>query len=300
MKICSFLPAATEVMFLLGLGDQIAGVTHECDYPPEARQKRVLVRPRIHGGTSAEIDQQVSAQAAQGESLYTVEAGALREIAPDVIITQDLCQVCAASPNDLAAVLASLPKPPRVILFSPHTLAEVWSGIREIGAACGREAEARAWMNAAEQRIAAVRRAVAGAAHPRVVCVEWLDPFYVAGHWTPEIIEIAGGEDVLGRAGAHSPRVTWEQIAAAQPDVILIAPCGFTLEAAVAEFHQTPRPAGWSDVPAVRAGRVYAIDANAYTSRSGPRLVDGIEILASLLHPDRITNGLIGAATRVS
>lgn len=292
MRICSFLPAATEALFAVGLGDEVCGVTHECDYPADAHGKPVLVRPRIQAATSFEIDRQVSEQVSQGASLYTVDAAALAQIQPDLIVTQDLCQVCAVSPNDLSSVLAGLPKPPQVICFSPHTLEEVWQGMRDIGRACGKAAEASAWLESAEQRIAKVRSAVQGLPRPRVVCLEWLDPLYVAGHWMPEMIGIAGGEDVLGRAGHHSERVEWQQIAAAQPDVVLVAPCGFSLPAAVVEFEVTTRPAVWNDLPAVRSGRVYALDANAYTSRSGPRLVDGIEILAAIFHKGSIRNAL--------
>lgn len=292
MKICSLLPSATEILFALGLGDSVAGVTHECDYPADARGKRALVRPRFQnaGADSADIDRRVSEAVARGESLYEIDDAALREIQPDLIITQDLCHVCAASPGDLASVLPTLPRAPRVVSLSPHSLADVWSDIRAVGAAAGCEARANQLARQFESSVAQVEEIAASlTTRPRVVCLEWLEPPFVAGHWLPEMIQIAGGVDPLGRAGEKSKRVTWDEVRAAQPEVILIAPCGFGLAGAATEFRKLALPPGWSELPAVRRGRVYALDANSYTSRAGPRLAMGVWLLAALLHPERFT-----------
>ncbi len=288
MRVCSLLPSATEILFALGLGDHVAGVTYECDFPPEAKQKRVVVRSRLPQTCDpAEIDLQVSQFLARGESLYSVDLEALRAIAPDLIITQDLCRVCAASPDDLAAALAGLPRPPHVLSLTPHNLAEVWNDIRIVGEAMGRAAEAKVLVAEFERRVAAVEKAMAGAERLRVVCMEWLDPPYTAGHWVPEMVSRAGGREILGRAGEPSFRVPWEEILAAQPDVVVLMPCGYGLEQVAQEFARTRLPAGWEDLPALRQGRVFAVDASSYFSRPGPRLADGVEILAHLLHPER-------------
>ncbi len=302
MKICSLLPSATEIVCALGLGDSLAGVSHECDYPPEVRGKPVLIHPRVDATASpGEIDRQVRGLVARGESLYAVDDDALRGIEPDLILTQNLCHVCAASPDDLAAALARLSHPPQVLALTPHSLADVWEDIRSVGQVTRRAAEAEALARRLAERVAAVERAVAGAPLPRVLCLEWLDPPYVAGHWVPEMVAKAGGADVLGRAGEPSFQVGWEAVMAAQPDVVLIMPCGYGAEKAAAEFAQIARPAGWERLPAVRAGRVFAVDANSYFSRPGPRLAEGVEHLAKILHPEFTQPGVrTSAAVQVA
>lgn len=290
MRICTLLPSATEICFALGLGDSVYGVTHECDFPAEARNKRVVVRSRLpHTTDSAEIDRLVREFTARGESIYAVDASALREIDPDLIITQDLCHVCAASPGDLASALTVLPRLPRILSLNPHSIADVWENIRAVGGATGSEAVATALIQKLESKVAGVHRAVEQAARnatrPRVACLEWLNPPYVAGHWVPEMVALAGGEDVLGRAGEPSFRVEWPQVVAAQPDVILIMPCGYNQDQAADEFARMPLPDGWADLPAVRQRRVFVTDANSYFSRPGPRLADGVAILAHALNP---------------
>ncbi len=290
MRIVSMLPSATEILFALGLGDSVAGVTFECDYPPEARAKQIVVRTRLSESLSAaEIDSAVAEFIARGESLYTVDAEALRVIEPDLVLTQDLCHVCAASPGDLAAALAGLPHAPRVVSLEPRTLTDVWNDILTVGELAGRSAEAQALIVELERRVAAVAAAVAGAPQtPRVLCMEWLDPPYTGGHWVPEMVAKAGGKDVLGRVGEPSFRVRWEEILAARPEAIVAMPCGYHLEQVMEEFAKAPLPAGWEDLPAVRAGRVFAVDASSYFSRPGPRLAVGIEILAAAIHPQRL------------
>jgi iron complex transport system substrate-binding protein len=285
MKICSLLPSATEILFALGLGDQIAGVSHECDFPAEARTKPVLIHSRItQTESAAAIDSQVREFLERGESLYSVNLTALRAIEPDLIVTQNLCHVCAATPDDLGATLAHLPRQPEIVTLNPHSLADVCADIRTVGAATGRSARAGAVVAEFEGEVAKVERAVAGLARPRVVCLEWLDPLYVAGHWVPEMVELAGGIDVLGRAGEPSFRVEWDAILSAQPDAIVIMPCGYGLEQVAREFHSLPLPNGWNELPAVRTGAIFLVEASGYFSRPGPRLATGVAILADVLH----------------
>ncbi len=298
MRICSFLPSATEIVYALGLGDSLSGITYECDYPPEARQKRVVVQTRLtHTSGSAEIDRQVSEFMARGESLYQIDVEALRGIQPDLIITQDLCRVCAASPGDLAHALAALPRAPQVLSLNPNRIADVWRDIQTVGEATGRGPEARALVVDLERRAAAVERAVAGATNrPRVLCLEWLDPPFVAGHWVPEMVARAGGTDVMGRAGEPGFRIAWEKVLGTRPDVVAMMPCGFALERTMEEIKTTRFPPGWSKLPAVREGHVFAVDASSYFSRPGPRLATGVEILGRVLHPDRVSVALPASA----
>jgi iron complex transport system substrate-binding protein len=291
MRIASLLPAATEILYALGAGDAVVGVTHECDFPAEARRKPSLIRPRIDAGaTPAEVDSRVHELAARGESLYVVDTGLFASLAPDLIVTQDLCHVCAASPETLAAALARLPpeRAPRVITFTPHTLSDVWRGIVEIGAAAGHGSEAHQLAARLEREVLAVSAAVASdpsISRPRVLCLEWFDPPYVAGHWVPEMVRLAGGADALGSEGKSSVQVTWQQILNAQPEVVVLMSCGYDLRRNREAWASTLFPPGWEHLPAVRNDRVYAVDANAYFSRPGPRLAQGVALLASLLHP---------------
>jgi len=290
MQICSLLPSATEILYALGLGDSVAGVTHECDFPPEVARKPRLIHPRLSLGlTPVEMDRQVSEMITRGESIYSVDADLLARISPDLIVTQDLCHVCTASPEDLAGALIRLPKPPKVLLLAPHTLVDVWDDIRRVGEATDRRREAQARTLAIEQRVAAIEMRIAGAARPRVVCLEWLDPFYVGGHWVPEMVAGAGGQDVLGVAGKSSFRVTPDEIARSRADVIVVMPCGYSTDRVASEWTTFRASGGWGDLPAVRSGKIFAVDANSYFSRPGPRLADGIAILAHLLHPEIVS-----------
>jgi iron complex transport system substrate-binding protein len=285
MKICSLLPSGTEILFALGLGDQVAGVSHECDFPPEAKSKTVLIKSRIsHTQSAAAIDWEVREFLERGESLYSIDFELLRAIQPDIIVTQDLCHVCAATPDDLGAALAHLERQPRVLTLNPHSLADVCSDIHTLGEATGRVEQANAVVDEFERGIANAERSVAGLDRPRVLCLEWLDPPYVAGHWVPEMVERAGGIDVLGHAGKPSFRVDWDTALAARPGVIVIMPCGYSLATAEAEFRNTQLPRGWENLPAVRDGRVFVVEASGYFSRPGPRLTAGMAVLAGAIH----------------
>jgi iron complex transport system substrate-binding protein len=289
MRICSFLPSATEILFELGLGDSVAGITYECDYPPDARTKKVVVRTRLpQASSAAETDRLVSESLARGESLYRIDIEALAGIRPDLIVTQDLCRVCAASPGDLASSIESLAHVPKVISLNPRTLADIWKDVLTVGEATGRGARAKELVAELERRVTAVVQAVAAEPNrPRVLCLEWLDPPFVGGHWVPEMVNLAGGIDVLGRVGEPSFRVDWQKAIASEPDVVVVMPCGYGLEQTVKEFRGMRFLPGWQDLAAVRNGQVFAVDATSYFSRPGPRLAEGVEILANILHPTR-------------
>jgi iron complex transport system substrate-binding protein len=293
MRICSLLPSATEVAYAIGLGDSIVGVSHECDFPADAATKPRLLLPRVDPtAPPAEIDRQVSEIIVRGESIYAVDAELLRSLAPDLILTQDLCHVCAASPDDLATALAKFSRPPQVLSLTPRSLAEVWRDIRCVGEATGHVREAEALVVKLEQRVASVAESVKRAqSRPRALCLEWLDPYYVGGHWIPEMVSRAGGDDVLGRLREPSFRVDADDILRSRPDVVLIMPCGYNLARAVSEFRMGLLPPVSDLFPAVRDRRVFALDANSYFSRPGPRLADGVALLAHILHPDLMASG---------
>lgn len=288
MRIASLLPSATEILYALGLGDSVVGITHECDFPPQAAEKPALIRPRVDPAAApAELDRQVRELMSRGESIYAVDDALLRSLAPDLIITQDLCHVCAASPDDLGTALARIESPPDVLSLHPQTLAGVWDDIREIGRATGRLAEADRLATELAQRVAKMEALVARVpSRPRVACLEWLDPFYVGGHWVPEMVACAGGMDLFGRAGSPSFRIRPQQVIDAQPEIMVVMPCGYGVPRSREQYQRTDFPSGWSDLPAVRNRRVFAVDANSYFSRSGPRLADGVAILTHLFHPE--------------
>ena len=288
MRVVSLLPSATEILFALGFDKEVVGVSHECDFPPQARTKRVVIHSRLpHDAGPAEIDRLVREYVSRGESLYSVDAGALEKLAPDLIITQDLCQVCAASPDDLAATLSRFPDPPEVLCLNPQDLGDVWRDILWVGEATCRGHEAEDVLKKIGTRLGEIERQIESVEHrPRVAILEWLQPFYVAGHWVPEMIEMAGGKDVLGRKRTPSFRVSAEEIIEAAPEILLIAQCGYSAKQACDEYRAMSFPEEWSAIPAVRNDRVYALDASGYFSRPGPRLITGIEALAKILHPE--------------
>jgi iron complex transport system substrate-binding protein len=288
MRIVSLLPSATEVLFALGFNREIVGVSHECDFPPRAKTKTVVVRSRLpHDASPGGIDRLVSDYVERGESLYAVDAKVLEGLAPDLIVTQDLCQVCATSPDDLAAVLARFRHKPEVLCLNPQTLGDVWRDVLWIGEETLRFPRAQELLERVGERLGEVQQGVGAQSNrPRVVLLEWLQPFYVGGHWVPEMIQFSGGRDVLGAPGRPSRRVTMDEVIAAAPDILLIAPCGYRKEQASAEYLSLTLPDQWRSIPAVRGGRVYALDANSYVSRPSLRLVTGIAAMAKAIHPE--------------
>src|SRR5215469_217743 len=291
VRIASLIPSATEILYGLGLGDSVVAVTHECDFPPEAAKKPPLIRPRVDPSAApAELDRQVRELMSRGESIYAVDDALLRSLAPDLIITQDLCHVCAASPDDLGTALARMKSPPDVLSLHPQTLAGVWDDVREIGKATRRVTEADQLATDLGRRVAKIEALVAGtASRPRVACLEWLDPIYIGGHWVPEMVACAGGADLFGKPGTPSFRVTPQQVVDAQPEIIVVMQCGYGVERNREEYQRAKFPADWNELPAVRSKRVFAVDANSYFSRSGPRLADGVAILAHLFHLELTT-----------
>ncbi len=284
MRIASLVPSATEMLFALGLGDQVVGVTHECDYPVSARELPHLTSTVLPPGLSAaEIDAAVKQVVGEGHALYGLDEERLADLQPELIVTQAVCEVCAVSYEDVVTVAARLPGPPRVLQQDPSSLAEVLEDVSRLGAAAGIEPHAAAVRVELEARIEAVRTAVAGTERPRVVALEWLDPPFVGGHWLPEMVAIAGGEDVAGPPGAKSPEVTWEALSELRPEVVVVMPCGWYVEEASAQAAEHR-----AEIEALGAERVFAVDAASTFSRPGPRLVDGVELLAHLFHPDHV------------
>ena len=284
MRIASLVPSATEMLFALGLGDQVVAITHECDYPPEAAGKRHLTRSLVPEGLSAgEIDATVRKLSGEGRHLYELDVRALAELDPDLIVTQAVCEVCAVSYDDVVAVAASLPSRPRVLSLDPSNLTEVLADIPRLGEAAGAADRAAPLRAGLERRLREIGDAVAGASPPAVLALEWLDPPFVGGHWVPEMIEIAGGRDVLGVAGVKSRTAEWAELEAARPDVVVAMPCGWDARRARAEAD-----AHSEQLAALGAERIWAVDAAASFSRPGPRLVEGTELLAHLLHADRV------------
>ena len=284
MRIISLVPSATEMLFALGLGPDLVAVTHECDFPPAALELPRVTRNVLPEGLgSAEIDAAVKELTLAGESIYELDVELLHDLSPDLIVTQALCPVCAVSYDDVRRVAESIDSRPRVISLDPQTVGEVLGDARTLAQATDRRDAAVDLVRDASARIDRVRVAVKGARRPRVAALEWLDPPFAAGHWTPQLIEYAGGEDVLGFPGEHSEQRTWEEVRAAQPDVVVVMPCGYDAELAYreAEMHR-------EELAAVGAGEVVAVDAASYFSRPGPRIVDGLELLANVLHPELV------------
>jgi iron complex transport system substrate-binding protein len=285
MRIVSLVPSATELLFALGLGDGVVGVTHECDYPAQARDLPRVTRDVLPAGLSAaEIDAAVKERTLAGESIYELDAEALHELAPDLIVTQALCSVCAVSYDDVREIAEEIDTQPMVISLDPHTIGEVLGDARTLAEATDTKDAAVDLVREASARIDRIRVLTRKASRrPRVVALEWLDPPFAAGHWTPQLIEYAGGEDMLGFAGENSQECSWEDVAAAQPDIVLVMPCGYDAEIAhrEAEMHR-------DQLAALGAGEVVALDASAYFSRPGPRIIDGLELLAHILHPELV------------
>jgi iron complex transport system substrate-binding protein len=284
VRIVSLVPSATETLFALGVGDEVTAVTHECDHPPEALELPKVTRDVIGPGLQPdEIDRAVRELTGQGRAIYELDEHALRSLAPDLIVTQALCEVCAVSYDDVRAIAERMDPAPAVLALDPHTLGEVLGDVRTLAQAIDAENAGVDLVQDAARRIDRVRLAVRGAEPVPVAALEWLDPVFVAGHWTPQLIDYAGGIDVLGLPGERSEQRSWKEVAAARPEVVVCMPCGYDAERSLEEAE-----AYADELAELGARRVVAVDAAAYFSRPGPRLVDGLELLAHILHPDRV------------
>ena len=291
MRIVSLVPHATELLFALGAGGDVLGVTHECDYPPEVSELEPLTRDALPGGLSAgEIDAAVRERTVEGEAIYELDHEALAALEPELIVTQALCPVCAVSYDEVTELARTLPSEPHVVALDPKTLGETLADVRTLAQATGRERAGDELVQRSAARIDAVLAAVEGAEHQRVLALEWLEPPFVAGHWTPQLIEMAGGEDVLGLAGEPSREHGWEELAQAGADVVVVMPCGYDAPRAREEAlaHEVK-------LATLGARRAVAVDAAAYFSRPGPRLIDGLELMAHILHPELVAEAPPGA-----
>jgi iron complex transport system substrate-binding protein len=294
MRIVSLVPSATETLFALGVGDEVTAVTHECDWPPEARDRPKVTRDVIEPGLPpADVDRAVRELTEQGRSIYELDEAMLQRVQPDLIVTQALCAVCAVSYDDVRAVAERLDSQPQVVSLDPHTVGEVLGDVRTLAEATDARDAGVDLVQDAASRIDRVRLAVRAAEPVRVAALEWLDPVFVAGHWTPQLIEYAGGQDVLGLPGEHSEQRSWEEVAATRPDVVVVMPCGCDAEQAAEQAYDYA-----DELAELGARRVVAVDAAAHFSRPGPRLIEGLETLAHVLHPDRLPDAP-GAAIEI-
>jgi iron complex transport system substrate-binding protein len=288
MRICSLIPGATELVAALGLADELVGISHECDFPPTIQHVPVMIEPMVgkDQAPSAEIDRRVKELAATGARLYRLKEEAFCRAQPDVVLSQDLCHVCAVTPDQLTHAIQSLHHPPMVVTFSPTTLEGMINDVERIAKAIDRLPQGQAFANSLRHRLDLVHaRTVAMTSRPRVVCVEWLAPLYVAGHWVPEMVELAGGHNVLGSKDAPSRETTWHEVEAAQPDLVLVMPCGFSIERTIKELARPGQVREEWRRAREYWPQTYVVDAASYFSRPGPRLVDGVELLTAILHP---------------
>jgi len=288
-RIVSLLPAATEIAAELGLMDNVVGVSHECDYPAEANSRPRVTRCPIHeaGLTSLEVDEWVRRALRESGTIYTIDESLMRDLRPDVILTQKLCDVCAVGYGTVARLAQTLPGPPTVVNLEPSSLSDIFDDIRRVAQLCGVSDRGDAVVRDLLRRVEAVRRrTAANSSRPRCFLMEWVDPPFCSGHWGPDLVEIAGGHDPLGRKYQPSAEIKWETVLQAQPEVIVLALCGYNRERARLDYELLKKFSGFDSLPAARDGRIYIVDANAYFSRPGPRIVDSLELLAGILHPD--------------
>ena len=286
MRICSLLPSATEIVFALGLGDQVVAVSHECDYPPEAQGRPVLTKSAIHQKVhkSAEVDRTVEER---GGDIYDIDEKLLGDLKPDLILTQELCHVCAVSYTKVKEAARVLEADAKIVSLEPTNLEEIVDNILLVGKIVGAKSSAQKLASQMLKRINAVKEKTrAMNQRPRVFFMEWIQPPWVGGHWVPEMVDYAGGFDGLGHFGQPSYRIDWNEVVAYQPEIIVLSPCGFDAEQVVNESKVLTSYDGWEKIPAFQDGRLYAVDASAYFSRPGPRIVEGLEILAHVVHPE--------------
>ncbi len=287
IRIVSLLPSATEIVCALGLEDELVAITHECDFPPGVRGKPVVTSSVLSSHSSSlEIDRHIRQLVHEGSSIYILDAHRLEEQQPSLILTQELCAVCAVSYPIVERAARRLAGTTQIVSLEPERLEDVFEHIQLVGRLTGRENQARLVIAELRDRIRRVQHRVGERKPKRVVCLEWIDPLYNGGHWNPELVDMAGGQDLLGNPGGVSRTIPWEDVLNANPEVIVVMPCGFSLERTVEEMPLFAARAGWAELAAVRAGQVYAVDGSAFFSRPGPRLVDSVEIMAGILHPD--------------
>ncbi|HZT97772.1 MAG TPA: cobalamin-binding protein [Chloroflexota bacterium] len=289
MRICSLLPSATEIVCTLGLFEDLVGVTHECDFPPEVAALPAVTSSVMETGdmASRDIDQAIREALRNLSTIYRLDRPLLERLKPDLILTQELCEVCAVSFDRVQQAAADLLPETEVLSLEPQALDGILDTINEVGGRCGAEEAAQRVVGEFQARIDPVSRRFeqSGLRRPRVAMIEWLDPVFLGGHWVPDMVAAAGGEDVLGEPGARSRQVEWPEVAQTEPEVIVLMPCGMSLDRTVDEFRRTILPELWDDMPAVHSGQVYAVDGSSYFNRPGPRVIDGIEILGRILHP---------------
>lgn len=296
-RVVSLIASATEIVVALGLEDHLVGRSHECDFPPSVRRLPVCTAPRINvEGSSREIDERVKASLREATSVYQVHEAVLRELRPDVILTQSQCEVCAVSEKDVEAALCSwLDNRPRVVCLEPHCLNDVWRDIDRAAEALGIPGRGRELVARLQERMRAIVDRARSLPRPTVACLEWLDPLMAAGNWMPELVEMAGGVNLFGVAGQHSPWMTWDELKSKDPDILLALPCGFDIERTRREMPALTAQSGWASLRAMRQGRVYLADGNQFFNRPGPRLVESLEILAEILHPQAFRFGREGS-----
>jgi len=288
-RIVSLLPAATEIADALGLMEQVVGVSHECDFPAEANKRPRVTHCPVHGRglTSAEIDQWVKRSLRENGTIYTIDEPLMRKLRPDIILTQKLCDVCAVGYGTVARLAGTLPGPPAVVNLEPTSLADIFDDIRHVADACGVKDRAEKLIGQLSRRVENVRQRAAEVSHrPRCFLMEWIDPPFCSGHWGPELVEIAGGFDSLGRKHQPSVQIEWQQVLEARPEVIVLALCGYDIARAERDYELLRRLPGFDSLPAAQNGRIHLLNASAYFARPGPRIVDSVEVLAGILHPD--------------
>jgi iron complex transport system substrate-binding protein len=280
-RIVSFLPAGTEMVHALGAGSQLVGRSHECDYPASVVELPVVSRPALDldNASPEAIDRAVAERMDSGDTLYRIDEVLLRDLRPDVILTQNLCRVCAPSGDELTRAVRKFDLLPEILFLTPRTVADIEGNILAVGQAIGRGGEAANLVHSNRERLAKLRETIAGAPNRRVVFLEWTDPLFCGGHWVPEMITLAGGDDPLGRAGEDSVRIQWDDVIRVKPEMVIVSPCGYRLERSLELASKMPRIPG---------AQMYAVDANAYFARPGPRVIEGVELLAHLFHPDLV------------
>ncbi len=302
LRIASFLPSATEMVCALGLGDHLVGISHECDYPPEVKGKPVVVKCAMDlvSLNLNQIDKAVSERVGQGGSVYAVDEVEIRKAAPNLVITQDLCQVCAPSGNEATQVLKSLVSKPEILWQTPHSFEDVLKDILALGERTGTKERAEKLVTEMRQRVTKVSSVTAKLPTVKVFFLEWVDPIYCGGHWVPQMLQWAGGVDGISRSGVDSVRIAWEEVVRFNPEVLIVSPCGFSTKDALKQGDLLKTRPGWKDIKAVQDDQVFAVDANAYFAKPGPRLVEGVELLAYLIHPEIFSwRGPLGAFAKI-